>query len=415
MKFNLIKVRTVVLALLSGIVLFSLGYALGFKTQNPEEDYKVIISRSLPENKKELNFQLFWDVWDSLENSYFDKSKLKDSDMVWGAIKGMVGAVGDPYTVFLTPDEQRVMQEDLSGNFEGVGIQIGYKGTQLAVVAPLPGSPAEEAGIEAGDLIVGIKDEEKDIERGTVGMSLPEAVQIIRGSAGSVVTLSLLREGTEEPVTVDVKRRAINVPSVTLEFVGENENIAHLKVLKFGGETLEEWDSSVLEILKKQNLAGIIVDVRNNPGGYLQGAVELGSEFLEEGELVVTEEYANGDRTEFTAERAGRLTRDNIVVLVNGGSASASEILAGALKDNKDVKLVGEKTFGKGTVQEARQLGEVGLHVTVAKWLTPSGSWVNEVGLTPDVEIEDNTDTTEDEQVSKAIEVLSGLSLSSGF
>jgi len=415
-KFNLAKARTSIFAAIFGVLIFSLGYGLGFKNQNSGEDIKVTISRVLPQEKKELNFQLFWDVWDSLENSYFDKSKLKDSDMVWGAIKGMVAAVGDPYTVFLTPEEQRVTQEDLSGNFEGVGIQIGYKGTQLAVVAPLPGSPAEEAGIEAGDLIVGIKDETKDIERGTVGMNLPEAVQIIRGPAGSVVTLSLLREGTEAPIIADVVRKEITVPSVTLEFVGEGKNIAHLKVLKFGGETLDEWDSAVLEILKKQNLAGIIVDVRNNPGGYLQGAVDLGSEFLEEGEVVVVEEYANGDKTEFLAERAGRLTRDKVVVLVNGGSASASEILAGALKDNNGVKLIGEKTFGKGTVQEARELSdEVGLHITVAKWLTPSGFWVNEVGLTPEVEVEDNPDTPEDEQLNRAIETLSSLSLSSGL
>jgi carboxyl-terminal processing protease len=324
-----------------------------------------------------------------------------ESDLVLGAMKGMVAAVGDPYTVFLTPSENKVTQEDLSGNFEGVGIQIGFKGASLAVVAPLPGSPAEEAGVKAGDLIAGIKDEEKDIERGTVGITLPEAVQIIRGKAGTTVKLSLLRDGNDTPIVVDLVRREINVPSVTLSFVGPQENIAHLKVSKFGGETLTEWDNAILEIQKKQNLAGIVVDVRNNPGGYLQGAVDLGSEFLEEGEVVVSEEYADGSRDEYYVERVGRLIRENTVVLINGGSASASEILAGALRDTKKAPLIGETSFGKGTVQEAKQLeNDLGLHITVARWLTPAGTWVNEKGLTPDHIVEDNVETPEDEQLS---------------
>lgn len=415
-KFGLEKARGIILFLVFGALFLVLGYAVGAKGYKVSTSkYNVVVDRDLPEEKKDLNFSLFWSVWDTLEESYFNKSQIDESKLVFGAIKGMVAAVGDPYTVFLTPDEQRVTREDLSGNFEGVGIQIGFKGSQLAVVAPLRGSPAEEAGIEAGDIIIGIIDEEKGIERGTVGITLPEAVQIIRGEAGSTVTLSLLREGADTPIIVDVVRKEINVPSVELTFVGENENIAHLKVLKFGGETLSEWDDAVLSILQKQDLAGVILDVRNNPGGYLQGAVDLGSEFLENGDVVVVEEYADGSKTEFFVERVGRLTRDDVVVLINGGSASASEILAGALKDHKNAELIGEKSFGKGTVQEAKELtGEVGLHVTVARWLTPSGFWVNDVGLTPDFEVEENTETLEDEQLLRAIEVLSGFSLSSG-
>src|SRR3989344_1280542 len=415
-KVGLNKARVIVLGLLVAVFAFAVGYAAGVDGYKATaQGFKVNISREIPPEQKDLDFNLFWQVWDTLEESYFDHSKIKDANLVLGAIKGMVAAVGDPYTAFLTPDEQRVTQEDLSGNFEGIGIQIGFIGTQLAVVAPLPNSPAEEAGIVAGDIIVGIKDEAKGVERGTVGITLPEAVQLIRWEAGSKITLSLLREGAEAPVVADVVRKEIAVPSVALEFVGEGERIAHLRVLKFGGETLAEWNEAVLEIQKKADLTGIIVDVRNNPGGYLLGAVDLGSEFLENGDTVVVEEYANGGKNEFFVERAGKLTRDKVVVLINGGSASASEILAGALRDIKETPLVGETSFGKGTVQDAKELeGGTGLHITVAKWLTPSGVWVNEGALKPDYEVEDNPETPEDEQLTKAIEVINNFSSLSG-
>lgn len=415
-RLGLKKARTGLLLGFFALLVFAAGYALGYDGYKADVNgVKVNISRSIPEERQNVDFALFWQVWDTLEESYFDGARIDDANLVWGAIKGMVSAVGDPYTVFLTPSENKVTQEDLSGSFEGVGIQIGFKGSQLAVVAPLPDSPAEEAGIEAGDIIFGIMDAEKDIERGTEGMTLPEAVQLIRGKRGTTVTLSLLREGSDTPLVLDVVRREINVPSVTLKFVGENESVAHLKVLKFGGDTLSEWNEAVIAIQQKQNLAGIIIDVRNNPGGYLQGAVDLSSEFMTDGDVVVVEEYANGSKNEFFVKKPGRLTREKLVLLVNGGSASASEILAGALRDTKKVPIVGQASFGKGTVQEAKQLdGNTGLHVTVARWLTPSGFWVNEGGLVPDYEVGDNPETSEDEQLTRAIEVLTNFSSLSG-
>jgi carboxyl-terminal processing protease len=329
--------------------------------------------------------------------------------MVYGAIKGMVNAIDDPYTVFLPPKENRVVQEDLKGSFEGVGIQIGFRGNQLAVVSPLPDSPAEEAGVLAGDYIIGIKDELKEIDRGTTGITLPEAVQAIRGPAGSVVTLILLRNGSEEPITVDIVRASIDIPSLILDFVGPNENIAHIRLLKFGGETKAEWERAVRNILKRRNLTGIILDVRNNPGGYLQGSVDVASEFLRNGSVVVIEEKSNGERDEFKVERIGRFPDTPVVVLVNKGSASASEILAGALRDIRGVQLVGETSFGKGTIQEPQQIENgAGLHITVARWLTPSGFWVNEGGLEPDVELGDDPETIEDEQLQEAIRLLTG-------
>jgi len=408
-KITLPNLRKFLIILVLSAAVFTGGYYIGREGYKSDikEFPKVTITREIPVNKQELNFSLFWRVWDTLAAKYFDKSKLSPAAMVYGAIQGMVSAIGDPYTVFLEPSENKVVQEDLNGSFEGIGIQIGFKGTQLAVIAPLPDSPAEKAGVKAGDFIIGIKDEGKNIERGTVGISLPEAVQAIRGKAGTKVTLTLLREGQAEPITVEIARKELNVPTLILTYVGEGGSIAHIKLLKFGGETESEWQKAVREISRKEEVTAVILDVRNNPGGYLQGAVDVASEFLKTGLVVVSEERSDGTKNDFKVERIGLLLNTPLVVLVNGGSASASEILAGAVKDARGVKLVGEKTFGKGTIQEPLQLeGGSGLHITIARWITPSGFWVNEKGLTPDVVVEDDPDTAGDEQLEKAIELL---------
>ncbi|OGM75253.1 hypothetical protein A2382_03740 [Candidatus Woesebacteria bacterium RIFOXYB1_FULL_38_16] len=401
-------VKKTFLYLVFSITLLTSGYVVGATTNQPNEskNIKVTLNREVPADKN-LDFSLFWKVWDALEDSYFDKSHLIASDMVYGAIKGMVAAVDDPYTVFLTPNENKIVQEDLNGNFDGVGVQIGFQGKQLAVVAALTGSPAQKAGIMAGDLIVGIKDEKKGVDRTTANISLPEAVQIIRGPAGTTVTLALLRDGTTDPIIVDLTRESIFVPSVTLKYVGQENKIAHLSISKFGAETYTEWDKAVRELLQNQALKGVIVDVRNNTGGYLQASVDIASEFITAGNVIVIEEQAGNARHEFKVNRVGRLIDTPVVMLVNQGSASASEILAGALKDQKEVKLIGKKTFGKGTIQEPQRVdGGGGLHITIAKWLTPKGTWVNEKGLDPDFDVDDNPDTIEDEQLLKAIEVL---------
>jgi len=400
-KITLPKVRKLIVVLTSWTFFFLLGYSIATSSV-PE----ITINRESPKNR-DLDFSLFWNIWDTLDANYYDNSQLDEANMIYGAIKGMVAAVGDPYTVFLTPRENEVTQEDLSGNFEGVGIQIGFRGQQLAVISPLPGTPAEEAGIKAGDYIVGIKDEEKEIERGTTGITLPEAVQLIRGRAGTKVNLTLLRGGSDEPIIVDVVRKNIDVPSVSLAFVGETRDIAHLRVMKFGAETKAEWDKAVLEILLLNNLSGVILDLRGNPGGYMQGAVDLSGDFMDANELVVIEDRGDDRTEELRTNGPGRLKSEKLVILADGGSASASEILAGALRENLGTDIIGMTTFGKGTIQEPMYLDSgAGLHVTIARWLTPKGNWVNDQGLLPDVEIEDNFDTPEDEQLAKAIDYL---------
>jgi carboxyl-terminal processing protease len=411
-KIHFAKVRKIIIVFLMVIGIFTGGYLLGvngYKASiNKVSGLKI--EKQLPADKINVDFSLFWRVWDVLEKSYFDKSKINQGKMIYGAIQGMVASLGDPYTSFLTPTENKVVEEDLNGSFEGVGIQIGYKGTQLAVITPLPDSPAEKAGVLPGDFIIGIKDEAKKVDIGTVGLSLTEAVQYIRGTKGTKVTLTLLRDGASQPIIVDLVRTTVNVPSLILNFVGADKSIAHIKLLKFGGETDAEWQKAVNEILKNKKATKIILDLRGNPGGYLQGAVDITGEFVKTGSVAVIEERGDGTRHEYQTDRIGLLTNYPMVVLINGGSASASEILAGALRDIRKIKLIGEKSFGKGTIQEPQQLdGGTGLHITIAKWLTPAGTWVNEKGLEPDIKIENDVKSSEDLQLNKAIETVNKL------
>ncbi|KKR30842.1 hypothetical protein A2715_01940 [Candidatus Woesebacteria bacterium RIFCSPHIGHO2_01_FULL_39_32] len=407
LKVNFSIVRKILLLSFLVAVSFAGGYFFGYKgfRASVQKFPDVTIDRVVPQDKDSIDFALFWRVWDTLSAKYYDPDKIIPSEMVYGAIRGMVSAVGDPYTVFLPPAENKVVQEDLQGTFEGIGIQIGFKGSQLAVIAPLPESPAEKAGVQAGDFIIGIKDETKNIDMGTVGITVPEAVEAIRGRAGTKVSLLLLRDGQSEADEVEIVRESINVPSIVVDYISENGRLAHIKVIKFSGETTAEWEDALVELVTKPNIEGIILDVRNNPGGYLDKAIEIASDFLENGDTVVKEEGADEFENVYRVEKIGRLRKQKMVVLINEGSASASEILAGALKDNKRAKLIGTTTFGKGTIQEPLPVdGGAGLHVTIARWLTPGGFWVNDGGLKPDIEVEDNSDTEEDEQLQKAIE-----------
>jgi len=413
-KLNFFKLRKFLLIAAGFLMVFAGGYLLGIKGYRAQIDAakKIQIVRLTPPDKSDLDFSFFWKVWDSLTAKYFDKEKIDQRAMMYGAISGMVSALGDPYTVFLPPGDNKVMNEDLSGSFEGIGIQIGFKGSQLAVIAPLPDSPAQKAGLKAGDFIVGIKDEVNNVDRGTAVISLPEAVKLIRGKAGTKVALILTREGLTEPFTVEIERAKLEVPSVLLSFVGKDKTIAHLQLLKFGGDTSAQWEEKVSEILNNKDTKGVILDLRNNPGGYLEGAVETAGEFLPVGTLAVIEQGADGVKKEYKTQRTGRLVKIPLVVLVNGGSASAAEILAGALKDNQRAKIVGEKTFGKGSIQEPMDFENgSGLHITIAKWLTPAGVWVNDKGpasqggLDPDVKIVLDDKTKDDTQLQAALSI----------
>ena len=248
MKLTLPQIRRFAVLASILVLVFTLGVWTGKNnpkvTLGPNQTPKLSIDRQVPQKYQNVDFSLFWEVWDLLGKDYFDKTKIDQSKMVYGAIKGMVDALGDPYTVFLPPEEQKRTTEDLDGEFEGVGIQIGFKGTQLAVIAPLDGTPAQKAGVKAGDFIIGIKDKDKNIGKSTYGLSLPEAVEAIRGKAGTKVTLVLTRKDEEKPLEIEITRASIEVPSVELKAVGENGNIVHLKLSRFGAQTPKEWDKS---------------------------------------------------------------------------------------------------------------------------------------------------------------------------
>jgi carboxyl-terminal processing protease len=407
MKLTLRQVRVTVLIIALLILAGGSGYFLGQRKINlywQDHQPKVVIEREVPTEKGDLDFSLFWEVWDKLSTAYLDKSALSPAKMVYGAIQGMVASLGDPYTVFLPPEDQKRSKEDLEGAFEGVGIQLGYKDGNLAVMAPLSGMPAEKAGVQAGDLILKIEDRE------TAGISLPEAVNLIRGSTGTPIKLTLQHEGQEEPYEVTIIRETIVIPSVEVEFKeAENgQKVAQLKLMRFGERTNQEWQEAVNKILSSQPpVAGVILDLRNNPGGYLSGSVFIASEFISSG-VVVQQESADGRRETFSVDRKGRLLEVPLVVLVNKGSASASEIVAGALSEYHRAKLVGETTFGKGTIQEAEDLpGGTGLHITTARWLLPSGESIDKKGVIPDFEVKlDPEKPDEDFQLEKAMELV---------
>ena len=370
-------------------------------------------------NKKPdaADFALFWTVWDRVHEQYVDKEKLDTKKMVDGAIAGMVAAIGDPYTSYLPVQQNSEVKEQLGGSFGGVGIQLGYKDQNLVVMSPLDGTPAKKAGVQAGDYIVRIVDETANVDKTTDGLTVEQAVKLIRGKKGTTVKLTLFREKAEKPFEVALVRDDIVVKSVTAEKVEINGKKAMwVKLSRFGDRTLEEWRESMLKtnnecLQSGDECKGIVLDLRNNPGGYLEASVQIAGEFLQPGKIVVTQQDGKGEKLEHKVVRNGSMLKTPLVVIVNKGSASASEILSGALQDYNRAKIVGVQSFGKGSVQQPEDFADgSGIHVTIAKWLRPSGEWIDHVGIKPDVEVKWETPKdgapSEDPQLSKAVEIL---------
>ncbi len=376
-----------------------------FKSNDAVENIVTQIVNKSAGQPADIDFGLFWTALSKLEEKFVDQNKLEDKrKLVYGAIEGMVNSLGDPYTVFLKPEESKKFEEQINGSFGGVGIEIGMRKNLLTVIAPIKNTPAQKAGILAGDIIVKINDKDAS------GLAIDEAVNQIRGKKGTSVKLAIQRTGLKEPKDFTLTREEIKVPSIDWKLL--DGHIAHLQLFIFNRNVDSEFEKVAKEILASK-ADRIILDLRNNPGGLLDSAVDIASWFLDPNETVVSERFADKTETVLKTSKIADLKKYPIVIIINKGSASASEILAGALRDDRGVKVVGETSFGKGSVQELLDLTTDGkkstLKITIAKWFTPSGVSINDNGIKPDVEVkrtEEDVTNNKDPQLDKALEII---------
>jgi len=383
------------------------GKSVSLKKQITDENGQVEISKVFNLNRStnhsdSVDFNQFWEVWDKVKDKYV-KQPVKDTELFYGALQGMVYGLGDPYSVYFPPKPAAEFTKSLAGEFGGIGAEIGIKNNQLMVIAPLPDTPAEKAGLRPGDKILAID------RKNTSGMDVGTAVDKIRGLAGTTTTLTIARDGVAKAKDVVITRAKINVPAVL--FAVKPGNVAYLRIMQFNENTVPDFAKYVKQV-KDKKMTGVILDLRNNPGGYLDSAVTMASEWISEGKIV-SEKFSGGRENTHETEGAHLLYGVKTIVLVNGGSASASEIVAGALQDHAAATIVGEKTFGKGSVQDFETLPDgSALKVTVAEWFTPKGNNINEKGISPDVEVKEDFEKEkvgEDVMIDKALEVLKSL------
>lgn len=387
------------------LVAIGLSYLIGFASgasSIPPEMLVAGVGNKDQGQPAEVDFGAFWDVWNILNEKYVGTST-DDQARVWGAIKGMTESLGDPYTVFFPPVEAEIFQTEISGNFEGVGMEVGVRDGRLLVVTPIKGTPADRAGVKAGDFILKIDD------RDAATLSTDEAVKLIRGKAGTVVKLTLSRPGVDAPVVLSITRAKIDIPTIETSIKGENVFV--ISLYSFNANSASLFRQALRDFVNSGSHK-LVLDLRGNPGGYLESAVDMASWFLPSGKVIVKEEFRGGEEGDDYRSKGYDIFDDSLemVVLVDEGSASASEILAGALKEHGVAELVGTTTFGKGSVQELVPItGGTSLKVTIAKWLTPNGHSISEQGIEPDyvVEMPDNPKPGEDPQMAKALELLS--------
>lgn len=379
--------------IVGAIVIFGMGFATGQRnliTNRPP----ATVSNADKNQSTTADFGLFWEAWNKVGTDYIKTPD--DKERVYGAIGGMVASLGDPYSVFLKPTAAKQFSQDLNGNFDGIGAELIHRDGVLTVVAPLEGSPAKRAGLQPGDIVI-------KIDGNDVPDSIDEAVSKIRGPKGTNVTLQVVRNN--EPRDITITREKVDILSVTYI---KKDKLGIIKLNQFNANSTELMDKALSQA-KSDNVTGLIIDARNDPGGLLNVAVSITSRFIEPGVVVVERDKA-GRETSLSTDKAVNRVELPMVVLVNKGSASAAEIFAGALQDNGRAKIVGETTFGKGSVQSVEPLSDgSSLRVTVAEWLTPKKRAINKVGITPDVEVkltEEDAKAARDPQLDKAVELL---------
>jgi len=403
---SIFKNLIIILFILTSVgLVFGLGYYYG------KEELKYSIWQSFIKDVQapdqtdynNLDLSLFWEVWQKLEEKFINRDGLDSQKMIYGAISGMVKSLDDPYTQFMDPEQSKMFLEDVAGSFEGIGAEIGIRKNQLQIIAPLEGTPAKKAGLRSGDKILKIDD------KITMDLTIDESVKLIRGQKGTKVILTILRES--ETKEIGIVRDIVKVP--TLKWELKNGEIAYIKIYSFAENLNSDFKKAANEILKS-GAKKIILDLRDNPGGYLDVAEDIAKWFLGKDSLILMEDYGEKqERKEHRSDKNGKFYDFPTLVLINEGSASASEILAGALRDARGARLIGEKSFGKGSVQELEKLEDgSSIKITTARWLTPSGKSIMEEGLEPDVKVEmtkEDYENEKDPQLEKTLELIKEL------
>ncbi len=405
------KTKSYAIKTVSVLLIVLISYAAGYQAGRKgfifiPKTFQVINQNQAP---AAVDYSLLWDAINVLNQKYIDRP-IDQQKILYGAVKGAVDAVGDPYTTFFRPKDLQNFETGLQGSFGGIGAEVGEQNGNIVIIAPLDGTPAKRAGLMAKDIIAAVDGQS------TQSWSVDQAVDAIRGPKGASVTLSILREGKTKPFDVKIVRDIIQIKSVKWSYQqvstagGQKQTIAVIAISQFGDDTKSLFDQAVSDVLAHK-VNGIIVDLRNNPGGYLQSAVDVASYWVKPGDLVVTEARSDGTSDKYTGEGNNRLTDVKTIVMINGGTASAAEILSGALHDHGFAQLLGEKSFGKGSVQELVDLsGGSAVKVTVAKWITPGGKNLNHDGLDPDIAVKltpDDVDAGKDPQMDAAIQQFS--------
>jgi len=406
MEFSRQSLSKILVFVLITSVVFSIGFYRGQRNLIASSSTVKVINKSA-EASTTLDFSPFWKTWNTLNEKFVEVASsskpVSDQDKMWGAIKGMTASFGDPYTVFFPPVESASFAEEIRGSFEGVGMEVGVKDGALMVISPLKGSPAEKAGVLAGDQIIKIDDKD------TANLTTESAISFIRGKSGTTVTLTVVRKSKKEPFEIKIVRGVINIPTINTKDL--NNGIFKIDLYSFTANSPNLFRGALREFIESGNNK-LILDLRGNPGGYLEAALDMASWFLPSGKIVVRENFGPNKEEKLFRSKGYDVFNDKLrfVILVDAGSASASEILAGALSEHGVATLIGDKTFGKGSVQELIDItSETSLKITVAHWLTPNGMSISKQGITPEILIkrtEVDREEGRDPQLDKAIEIL---------
>lgn len=398
-----VSVAFVITLVLGGV--FFVGFKFGASHQANADTLQNITNKSVGEPNS-VDFSVFWKAWNIINEKYVpthSSSTPTDQQKVYGAIEGLAASLDDPYTVFFPPVQNEIFQSSVRGNFEGVGMEVGIRDGVLTVIAPLKDTPAYRAGVKAGDKILSING------TATANLGADDAISLIRGKRGTEVKLQVLHLGSKEPVTLSMLRDVINIPTINAELLPSG--IFEISLYSFSAQSPDLFRNALREFVRSGS-DKLLLDLRGNPGGYLEAAIDMASWFLPAGEVIVSEDYGTKREPKIFRSKGYDVFGKGLkfVILVDGGSASASEILAGALQQHGIAKIVGSKTFGKGSVQELVDItSKTSLKVTIARWLTPNGSSISEVGVIPDFPVEfkkEDQAEGKDPQKEKAIELL---------